>query len=858
MSGAPAAPVGAGRGSARRIIVTPTFRPHFAFNREFLDSYREHAADAREVAVHFVVTRDEMDEIRLLLADYPELDLHAHAFEDLLAAEGHVDDPLALLREVGKFTYQSLKKLYALRHLAYDQALVLDSEALVVKPVRMAQVFDDYFADPFVFYSDLSTRGDAWFEGLSDAAVRSASALLRIPYPKKYFLEYYGWLYDRALIDAVFEHFPEGLLAVLRSRNADKLPVFECQLIYSVLLTQPDRFRYRLVSANATLREYLGDAGYAEYMSHFVGGAEQMGVFEMVSRRVNARLTPALERLYNDRHLLFYRFDVANENVGEQRAFIDRTPITFLTSSENFRKQRERIAVCVSGVARQPRQNLKFLKAFLAGADADVFLHFWEHPDRDVIERALAPKASVFQPASEAPAPPAFRRMEKGVDAARAANSTAMFYSVKRANDLKRAYEEEHGFRYDIVVRLRLDFFSTATLAEVIEHIRYEQKGWDRILYVPDMAQSVGLNDQIALGSSETMDVYAGVFDTLADVARSDYFNPEYVLLRHVQRSGLKIRTFPFEYVLLRGDSASTLDLEQHARRTRETWWSAQMPEILPGSLDAYFAAKADSTALVDELDLETPKVYRLRAGARGYVAFDAATRRLGLTADAASAALFYVIIPADGDRTAVNIRPRELVMAAQRAADAAAPAYNLRPEADGSVRADGPGGEDAAFFVGRRDGGLTFEWRPGFWRTVDAPRGAAERPAGGGSRNHREEMVSGQRRVLQPTAEGIAVVPIGSATEAFALEYAPDPEAEAVEMGLDVSPAVPAGAAAEPLPVRLLHLAYLAARAVNARGPRAVRDDAVRYLRRSAHIVERENRPGLKNAIKRQIGKRL
>ena len=799
-----------------------------------------------------------MDDMRAILAEYPELELHAHAFEDLLAAAGHADDPLALLREVGKFTYQSLKKLYALRHLAYDQALVLDSEALVVKPVRMAQVFDEYFADPYVFYSDLSTRGDAWFEGLSDAAVRSASALLRIPYPKKYFLEYYGWLYDRALIDALFEYFPEGLLAAIRSRNAEKLPVFECQLIYSVLLAQPGRFRYRLVSVNQMLREALGAEGYAEYMSHFVGGAEQMGVFEMVSRRVNARLSPALERLYNERHLRFYRFDVANENVDEQRAFIARTPITFLTSSENFRKERERIAVCVSGVPRQPRQNLKFLKAFLAGSDADVFLHFWEHPDRDVIERALAPKASVFQPASEAPPPPAFRRMEKAVAPERAANSAAMFYSLKRANDLKRAYEQEHGFRYDIVVRLRLDFFSTATLAEVIEHIRYEQKGWDRILYVPDMAQSVGLNDQLALGSSETMDVYAGAYSTLADVAESDYFNPEYVLLRHVQRSGLKVRTFPFEYVLLRGDSASTLQLEQHARRTRETWWSAQMPEVLPGMLDAYFAAKADSTALVDELNLETPKVYRLRAGTRGYVAFDGATRRLGLTANAAAATLFYVIIPADGDRTAVNIRPRELVMTAREAGDAAVPAYNLVPDADGTVRADGFGGEDAAFFVGRRDGGLVFEWRPGFWRTIDAPRDVGERPSDGRHRNHREEMVSGERRVLQPAADGLAVVPIASATEAFALEYVPDPEAEAVQMGLDVPRAEQRGVAAEPLPVRLLHLAYLAARAVSERGPGAVRDQAVRYLRRSAHIVERENRPGLKNAIKRQIGKRL
>ena len=73
MTGGAAPPAGvgrteSGRGAMRRIIVTPTFRPHFGFNREFLDSYREHAADAREVAVHFVVTRAAMDALRAILA----------------------------------------------------------------------------------------------------------------------------------------------------------------------------------------------------------------------------------------------------------------------------------------------------------------------------------------------------------------------------------------------------------------------------------------------------------------------------------------------------------------------------------------------------------------------------------------------------------------------------------------------------------------------------------------------------------------------------------------------------------------------------------------------------------------------
>ena len=839
-----------------RIIITPTFRPHFPFNREFLQSYAQNAEDAAQVPVHFVVVRDELADMQAIMAEFPALDLHAHAFEDLLEASGHRENALELLREVGKFAYQSLKKLYALKAIDYDQALVLDSEALILKPVRVADLFDEYYADPFVLYSDLSYRGDHWFGGQSDAVVKNAAKLLRLPYPNLWFLEYYGWFYDKRIVRDLFASFPEDLLPAIRTRLKSDTRVFENQLFYHFVWANAERYHYRFASVQDMLQEYLGPDGYAAYMRHFEGDWQQTGMFEMVSKTVTERNVAALERLFNDKHFRFYRFELLNRNDVVQRELIERTPITVLVSSEGYRRTRERVAVCLSGMPRNPRQNLRFLRSFLAESDVDVFFHLWQGQDDDYITSVLQPKAHVFESHDAAPKPPEYKRPEKLIPAKRVPDVTSMLYSIKRANDLKHAYEEEHGFRYDVVVRLRLDFFSTRPLVDIIEHIRYQQAGWERTLYLPDMANSSGINDQIALGSSDTMDQYSSVFDQLRDFAEYDYFNAEYMLARNVLRSGLRILTFPFEYILLRNDVLQTFDIEEHVRRTQSTWWSAQLPPVPADALNPYFAAKTDSVALVAELELEFPKVFRLRAP-QGYLRYGPDTRKLSFAASASEASVFYLIVAGDDDRTAINIRPRDLVLATGATRKSRATSCNLYPELDGDVRPDGPADEDSAFFISRRGNGYVFEWSAGFWKAPDDPRGVQLRSPGGG-RPGPKPMSALTRLALQASNGGLSLQPLTDATQGFAIERVSDPAAESIEMGLDVNAPDRVHPTSEPLALRLLHLSYLAARTYNQRGAGAAKEAVSTFVRKRAHRAEQTNARDVLSVITRRLAKRL
>jgi hypothetical protein len=102
-------------------------------------------------------------------------------------------------------------------------------------------------------------------------------------------------------------------------------------------------------------------------------------------------------------------------------------------------------------------------------------------------------------------------------------NIISMFYSLEKANNLKRKYEEENNFKYDCVVRLRTDEFfykdigslNNYNLNTVNVHNEYAHLDY-------------GINDHFAFGSSELMDKYLSVCSNLETIINEGAaINPE-------------------------------------------------------------------------------------------------------------------------------------------------------------------------------------------------------------------------------------------------------------------------------------------------------------------------------------------
>ena len=167
-----------------------------------------------------------------------------------------------------------------------------------------------------------------------------------------------------------------------------------------------------------------------------------------------------------------------------------------------------RVALCLSGQVRAFRESFPYYKKNLLNKhDVDVFIHTWEHiDDMSAATFFRAQNISVSRPFNSNQ----FSDYKVIDERWPAVNTFSMWYSVFKANELKREYELREGFRYDVVIRSRFDFALNKELDLNVEQGK---------LYVPNdlikgtiPPNQISANDQFAYGDSATMDLYSMTF----------------------------------------------------------------------------------------------------------------------------------------------------------------------------------------------------------------------------------------------------------------------------------------------------------------------------------------------------------
>lgn len=129
-----------------------------------------------------------------------------------------------------------------------------------------------------------------------------------------------------------------------------------------------------------------------------------------------------------------------------------------------------------------------------------------------------------------------------------------MWYSIKQANILKRLYEKQNNFRYDIVIKSRfdLDLIDDSFTLKKDNKCIYIPIGWDH---------RNGVNDLFAYGDSESMDYYCSLYDCIFPYLEEDgiTLHPEGLLKHHLERSELSVMRTTIK-MLLRGMKVYELD----------------------------------------------------------------------------------------------------------------------------------------------------------------------------------------------------------------------------------------------------------------------------------------------------------
>lgn len=101
----------------------------------------------------------------------------------------------------------------------------------------------------------------------------------------------------------------------------------------------------------------------------------------------------------------------------------------------------------------------------------------------------------------------------------------SMFYSIYKCNELKIKYENQNNMKFDRVIRMRFDtdFMGKKLFVNQI----------DGDITIPNGPDWGGLNDQFAVGSSESIDYYSNLYNNLESLQHIS-FNPEKLLKEHM------------------------------------------------------------------------------------------------------------------------------------------------------------------------------------------------------------------------------------------------------------------------------------------------------------------------------------
>lgn len=170
-----------------------------------------------------------------------------------------------------------------------------------------------------------------------------------------------------------------------------------------------------------------------------------------------------------------------------------------------------KVALCLSGGLRNFKDTHYSFKHFLLDKyDVDVFFYGLEN--REGVEKNKEDLIELYKPKKfQINTTDFYDEIHCKYNIP---SSFYGFYNVLKCNDLKSDYELENGFKYDIVIRSRTDYFWFRDLTDEEIVISKEK------IVIPDEWSFKSVNyfarfDGFAIGSSSLMDQYCSLFDRI-------------------------------------------------------------------------------------------------------------------------------------------------------------------------------------------------------------------------------------------------------------------------------------------------------------------------------------------------------
>jgi hypothetical protein len=191
-----------------------------------------------------------------------------------------------------------------------------------------------------------------------------------------------------------------------------------------------------------------------------------------------------------------------------------------------------KIALLISGLARNWKPCLQSQLDTLSSHDVDVFFYFWDTHEKQNILDLLKPRSYAFaRPLSFSSfdTHPGIRADAINVPS----RMMSQYYAWLGAGVLFSAVADE----YDVAIRTRSDLQFVEPVNDIIKSVS------ENTLILPWAEPDKYLSDLCCIGSPKAVIYYHALYDSVMEYAREILFNPELLLARHLQLSPYDIYT---------------------------------------------------------------------------------------------------------------------------------------------------------------------------------------------------------------------------------------------------------------------------------------------------------------------------
>lgn len=237
-------------------IIIPSWSGHLDKVKTLLQSFHEYCEDRSSFTIYVIVASDEEKEFQPITALAPESDVQIITLQSLLP---EAVDETALLQQIGKVSFQGMKKFMALVQLPFKTVLLLDSESCFVRPIQLEDTMA-MAAREIVF--DPNVEG---MNGFQVQALEMANKFLHThstAWPGMAL--HYQWIMDKSVIEGMVAELPSDPRQAIFEFFQENKDVFPEIIYYTYALQNKDTLRMSVYDIRFNLQNAYFAAGVSK------------------------------------------------------------------------------------------------------------------------------------------------------------------------------------------------------------------------------------------------------------------------------------------------------------------------------------------------------------------------------------------------------------------------------------------------------------------------------------------------------------------------------------------------------------------------------------------------------------------